>query len=320
MILPEPLLRLGTRQSNLALAQSGWVARQLEDLHPGLRVELVAMDTRGDRFPGDLAAVGGKGLFTQELEAGLRQGELDLAVHSLKDLPVALAEDLVIAAYPRREDPRDVLISQGGGDLSQLPAGARILTGALRRRAQIRHRHPRLQVLPVRGNVETRLGKWRQGQGEGVILAAAGLRRLGLLTELPAHCLDPEQFLPAPGQGTLAVQVRRGSAAEEVCRLLDDEATAAASQAERFLVAAFGGDCTLPLAAWARLEKADAVEAAGGAETRRSWRVSALLALPEGDAVAVGEGESEAWQEAADACLEALHRQGAQDILARLRS
>ncbi|HET9767720.1 MAG TPA: hydroxymethylbilane synthase, partial [Thermoanaerobaculia bacterium] len=160
-------LRLGTRSSPLALAQSGLVARALEAAHPGLVVELVPMSTRGDQLPGDLNKVGGKGLFTAELEAGLMDGTLDLAVHSLKDLPVRAAEELVIAAYPQRADPRDVLVSEVATRVAELPRGARVLTGSLRRQAQLLALRPDLEMVPVRGNVETRLRKWRETGAAG---------------------------------------------------------------------------------------------------------------------------------------------------------
>ncbi|HKV12354.1 MAG TPA: hydroxymethylbilane synthase, partial [Thermoanaerobaculia bacterium] len=188
-------LRLGTRRSALAMAQSGMMARALEARHPGLIVDLVPMTTTGDVVPGDLAEVGGKGLFTMELESGLLDGSLDLAVHSMKDLPVALPPGLVVAAHPERADPRDVLVSDQAADLDGLPEGAIVLTGALRRRAQILMRRPDLRVEPIRGNVDTRLRKWRESHAGGVILAAAGLARLGL-SGLPAHPVAPDVLLP----------------------------------------------------------------------------------------------------------------------------
>lgn len=298
-------LRLGTRKSALALAQSGQVARQLEKAHPGLTVELVAMVTTGDIVPGDLAEVGGKGLFTLELERGLLAGDLDLAVHSLKDLPVHLPEGLMIAAYPERGDPRDVLVSEQAADLDGLPEGAVLLTGALRRQAQIRLRRPDLRVEPIRGNVDTRLRKWRESGAAGVILAAAGLARLGL-AGLPVHELDPAILIPAPGQGTLALEVRAGSPAEALCRALDHAPSARAANAERRVVAAFGADCTLPLAAWAR-------EEGGG-----GLRLTALLALPDGSLAARGEGVGATPEAAAEACVAALRADGADGVLARL--
>jgi hydroxymethylbilane synthase len=301
----ESTLRLGTRRSALALAQSGRVARALEAAHPGLAVELVGIVTTGDVVPGDLAEAGGKGLFTLELERGLLDGSLDLAVHSLKDLPVHLPEGLLVAAFPERADPRDVLVSEEAVDLDGLPAGAVVLTGALRRRAQILRRRPDLVVEPIRGNVDTRLRKWRESGAAGVILAAAGLERLGL-QGLPAHPIAADILLPAPGQGTLALEVRAGSRAEALCRALNHAVTAQTAEAERRVVTAFGGDCTLPLAAWARPEG-------------DRLRLSALLATPDGRHAARGEGLGDSPTDAADACVAALREDGADGVLARLR-
>jgi len=323
-------LRLGTRGSALALAQSGETARALEAAHPGLRVELVPIVTRGDRLAGELAAVGGKGLFTEELERGLLDGSLDLAVHSLKDLPVALPPGLVLAAFPRRGDARDVLVSAVAADLDGLPAAAVVLTGALRRRAQILLRRPDLRVEGLRGNVDTRLRRWRERGAGALILAGAGLARLGLhaSADLPAHPLAPEAMLPAPGQGTLALEVRRGSRAEELCAALDDPATGATADAERRVVAAFGGDCTLPLAAWARwepLEKEDRERPAvpeGRAADRsdgHELRLSALLATPDGRHAARGEAAGREPAAVAAACIAALRADGADEVLARVR-
>jgi hydroxymethylbilane synthase len=301
-------LRLGTRGSALALAQSGQVAQALAAAHPGLRVELVPIVTRGDRLAGDLAAFGGKGLFTEELERGLLDGSLDLAVHSLKDLPVALPAGLGIAAFPRRADPRDVLVSAIAADLDGLPTASVVLTGSLRRRAQILLRRPELRVEGLRGNVDTRLRRWRESGAGAVVLAGAGLARLGLLAaaDLPVHPLAPEVMLPAPGQGTLALEVRRGGRAEELCAALDDAQTAAAAGAERRVVAAFGGDCTLPLAAWARWEQAE-------------LRLSALLAVPDGTRAARGEAAGQDPEAVAAACIAALREDGAGEVLARVR-
>jgi hydroxymethylbilane synthase len=297
-------LRLGTRRSALALAQSGMMARALEQRHPGLSVELVPMVTTGDVVKGDLAEYGGKGLFTEELERGLLDGSLDLAVHSLKDLPVRLPEGLVVAAHPERADPRDALVSEAAVDIDSLPAGATVLTGALRRRAQILLRRPDLEVVPIRGNVDTRLRKWREQKAGGVILAAAGLERLGL-RDLPIHPVSPEILIPAPCQGTLALEVRAGSRAEELVRALDHPATARAAQAERHVVAAFGGNCTLPLAAWAREEDG-------------RLRLTALLATPDGSLAARGEAVGDDPVAVAEDCVEVMRAGGANEILARL--
>jgi hydroxymethylbilane synthase len=281
------------------------MAHALEACHPGLTVELVGIVTTGDVVTGDLAKVGGKGLFTQELERGLLDGSLDLAVHSLKDLPVRLPEGLVVAAHPERADPRDVLVSEQAEDLDGLPEGAVVLTGALRRRAQILMRRPDLRVEPIRGNVETRLRKWRESGAGGVILAGAGLARLGL-EGLPAHPLATDLFLPAPCQGTLALEVLAGSAAATLCAALDHAPTARAAAAERRVVRAFGGDCTLPLAAWARPEDG-------------RLRLTALLATPDGRHSARGEAVGSDPEELAEACVAAMREAGADEVLERIR-
>jgi len=297
-------LRLGTRSSPLAIAQSRLVAQALEAAHPGVAVELVPMSTRGDRLPGDLNKVGGKGLFTAELEAGLLDGTLDLAVHSLKDLPVRSHDELVIAAYPERADPRDVLVSDVAVRVRELPRGARVLTGSLRRQAQLLALRPDLEMVPVRGNVETRLRKRRETGAAATVLAAAGLLRLGLLDE-PVHPLEADEVLPAPGQGTLAVQTRRGGEAEALCAALDHAPTRAAAIAERAVVAAFGGDCTLPLAAWGR-------------STNGGLTLTALLAMPDGSDLVRGESIGRDAEAVAVACIERMRTQGADSLLARL--
>lgn len=306
-----PPLRLGTRRSALAMAQSGMVARALEAAHPGLEVELVPLMTRGDLLPGDLSKLGGKGLFTAELEAGLLDGSLDLAVHSLKDLPVGTPAELAIAAYPERADPRDVLISTLASRIAELPREGIVLTGSLRRQAQLLALRPDLDVRPLRGNVETRVRKWREAGAAGVVLAAAGLERLrggdataaGALDGLPAHPLAAVEMLPAPGQGVLALQVRRGAPAEALCRVLDHPPTAAAARAERAVVSAFGGDCTLPLAAWARPEGDGLL-------------LEALLAAPDGSDLVRARAAGREPEEVAARCIASLREAGAERVLA----
>ena len=296
-------LRLGTRASALALAQSGQVAERLRSAHPGLEVELVPITTHGDREKGELAPLGGKGLFTQELETGLLEGSLDLAVHSLKDLPTKLPSGLGIAAFPERADPRDVLVSTVASTLEELPREAVVLTGATRRRACLLRLRPDLEVRGLRGNVDTRLAKWRESGADGLILAASGLARLGI-EEQPAHPLEPETFVPAPGQGTLALETANDSEAAQLCRALDHPATAAAALAERRIVAGLGGDCTLPLGAWARPD-----EAGDG------WLLTAFLATPDGAPAAQADVEAASPEEAADLALAALEREGSAEIL-----
>jgi hydroxymethylbilane synthase len=243
------MIRLGTRGSALALRQARLVATALE--RGGSVVEIVPIQTRGDVLPGSLVAEGGKGLFVKEIEDALLAGRIDCAVHSLKDVPAALPAGLALVATPPREDPRDVLVSRAGDGLAGLAPGARVGTSSLRRRAQLLARRPDVRPVPLRGNVDTRLRKLAAGEVDAVVLAAAGLRRLGL-APAGATPLAPEQFLPAIGQGTLAIEARADDVdVIEVLRALDDAPSAAAAAAERALLVAIGGDCQTPIAAHA---------------------------------------------------------------------
>lgn len=302
-------LKLGTRGSRLAVAQSSWVARRLEALEPGLKVELETLVTRGDRYPGQLAEIGGKGLFTEELEAGLVDGSLDLAVHSLKDMPALLPQELTLVAFPPREDPRDVLISNAASTLGGLPSGAVVLTGSMRRQAQLLRLRPDLHVKPIRGNIDTRIEKWRRGEGQAVILAAAGLHRLEL-SGFPAHPIPASgdaAMVPAPGQGTLVLQVKRDSAAEQICSRLNDTDAYDSAHAERQISRSFGGDCTLPLGAWGRrLEDG-------------RFALDAILLTPDGQHTARGSGIDADPKVATTTCIQAMRDNGAADILKRIR-
>lgn len=245
-------LRLGTRGSQLALAQARLVAGRLEAAAPGTRVDLVTIATAGDRDQATPLAEGERpGWFTTAIQEALQRGEVDLAVHSLKDLPTRRPEGLVIAAVPLREDPRDVLVSRSGQPLRSLPPGAIVGTSSPRREAQLREIRPDLAVRPIRGNVETRLRKVREGEYDAAVVALAGLRRLGLEAEA-AEIFGFEEMLPAPGQGALAVECR---AADEVVRQLlvriDDPQVRLAVTAERAFLAAIEGGCSYPAAAYA---------------------------------------------------------------------
>jgi len=301
-------LRLGTRRSKLALAQSGLMGRAVEAANPGVMVKLIPVVTRGDVLQGSLAKHGGKGLFTQELEAGLLDGALHFAVHSLKDLPAVLPAGLEISAFPERADARDVMVSEVAEDLDGLPEGAVLLTGSLRRRAQILARRPDLEVEPIRGNVDTRLRKWREQKAAGLILAKAGLDRLGI-GQVPIHPLDPEIVIPSPGQGTLALEAKTGSEAAEVCGRINHGPSAFAARAERRVVRAFGADCTLPLAAWARPDGPDAND---------RLRLTALLATPDGRHVARAEAVGHDPEDVAEECVAQLREAGAAEILERI--
>lgn len=247
------VLRLGARGSALARWQAEWVAGRLRGLHAGLDVEIVEIKTHGDRdLKTPLAAIGGAGLFTKEIQRAILDGAIDLAVHSLKDLPTRNPEELMLAAVTPREDASDALIAPAHRTLAALPAGARVGTSAPRRKAQIRFQRPDLEIVSIRGNVETRLSHAIEGRLEAVVLAFAGLKRLGLQGAVTER-LEPPDYLPAVGQGALGVECRRGDA-ETVYFLtaLDDPAARRATTAERAALAALEGGCSIPMAAWAR--------------------------------------------------------------------
>jgi hydroxymethylbilane synthase len=266
------MLRLGTRGSTLALAQANAVADGLRAAGAG--VEIVAMRTEGDRRLGArLAEVGGKGLFVREIEEALLDGRVDVAVHSLKDLPADVPDGLELAAFPRREDPRDVLVTRTGAGLEELAAGAVIGTSSLRRRAMILAARPDLAVETLRGNVDTRLAKLAAGQCDGIVLAAAGLVRLGLA---PAHtrALAADTFVPAVGQGIIGVEIRRDDAAtRRLVAALDDADTRACASAERSYLRRLGASCNTPMAAHATLDRS-----AG----RPRLRMTAMVASEDG--------------------------------------
>ena len=246
--LKRSTLIIGSRGSQLALWQANFIARQLNLLD--IATEIKIIKTTGDHLQTmSLTQAGGKGLFTKEIEEALLAGTIDLAVHSLKDLPTESPAGLTIAAVPEREDPRDAL---AGRSLSQLPQGARVGTSSGRRASQLRVLRPDLQIEPIRGNVDTRLRKLKEGQFDAIVLAAAGLRRLGLSHEI-AEVLSPQQICPAPGQGALAIQTRENDPAAEMCRPLDHVPTRRSVACERTVLASLGGGCQLPLGSFAEM-------------------------------------------------------------------
>ena len=249
-------LRLGTRGSALARAQTALVASQLKELNPGLAVEEVIVRTRGDAMLGSpIHELGGKGLFVKEIEDALLQGEIDAAVHSLKDLPSDLPEGLILASIPEREEPWDALVSRGGESIRGLAPGSRIGTSSLRRIAQIRRYRSDLEIVELRGNVDTRLEKVAAGEAEAAVLALAGLKRLGI-EERATESLAPELMLPAAGQGALAIETRADDAAtRRLVRKLEHQETNQAVMAERTVMARLEGGCQLPLAVFAEMRK-----------------------------------------------------------------
>jgi hydroxymethylbilane synthase len=248
-------IKIGTRGSALALTQARWVAAQIAGRHSGCRVELVIIKTTGDKIQDvPLAQIGGKGLFIKEIEEALLTGQVDLAVHSLKDMPAEVPEGLMLGAVPPREECRDAFISARYANLAEIPAGGRVGTGSLRRRVQVLHRRPDLEVVPLRGNVDTRLKKMEALGLDALILAAAGLNRLGL-AHLYRGCVPAADMLPAVGQGALGLEVRRADQAlQELLAFLDDPATRGAVTAERAFLARLEGGCVVPVAALGRVE------------------------------------------------------------------
>ncbi len=305
---PERIV-IASRVSRLALWQAEHVRARLARLYPTCRVEIIGMSTRGDEIlDRSLAKIGGKGLFVKELETALEDGRADIAVHSAKDVPMDLPAGFVLAAILAREDPRDAFVSNAYAGIGDLPPGAVVGTSSLRREAQLRHRFPALEFRPLRGNLDTRLARLDRGEYAAIVLAVAGLKRLGLDERIRA-ILAPEESLPAAGQGALAAECRDGRP-DLVAALapLHDAATAACVRAERAVSRALGGSCTVPLAAHATL--------ANGLLVLRG-----LVASPDGKRVARGEvrGDAAAPERIGGALAAALRAQGADDILAGLK-
>jgi hydroxymethylbilane synthase len=243
-------LRVGTRGSQMAIVQTGLVTHMITE-RTGRPAELVKVTTFGDVSRAELSQIGGTGVFVSGLRLRLLEGEVDIAVHSLKDLPTADADGIVLAAVPPRDDPRDALVTADGMKLADLPAGARIGTGSPRRAAQLRLLRPDVTPVAVRGNADTRLGKLGSGGLDAVVLGYAGLARIGRLDAV-AEIFEPDEMLPAPGQGALAVECRADDAElRELLAALDDRGDRAAVTAERSLLAALQGGCSAPAGAYA---------------------------------------------------------------------
>ena len=298
-------LRIGTRKSPLALWQAEHVRARLAAAHPGLAIELVTMTTTGDRIlDAPLATVGGKGLFLKELEQALLDGRADIAVHSLKDVTVTLPDGLHIPVIGEREDPRDAFVSNHFASLATMPKGARVGTASLRRGCQLRALYPQLEVVNLRGNVNSRLAKLDAGEFDAIVLACAGLKRLGLGERIRVE-LAPEILLPAVGQGAICIECRMGDfAIERLIAPLNHRPTAVRVAAERALNAHLEGGCQVPIAAYAELNN-------------DTLRLRALVGEPDGSRLIRGEIEGEAVRAEAlgTALAEELLRNGARTIL-----
>jgi hydroxymethylbilane synthase len=254
MTFSRPTLTIGSRGSELALWQSNFIKSKLEELYPRLEVTIKIIKTTGDKIlDSPLSQIGGKGVFTIELERALLRNEIDIAVHSLKDLPTELDQGLTIAAIPARANVEDAFLSNDpGAKLFELPKGASIATGSLRRKAQILARRPDYEIIDIRGNVPTRIAKLRESNWDGMLLASAGIERLGLEKEITHH-IPTTDMLPAPGQGALAIEAREND--EEISKLLfplENAEARLSSSAEREILHALGGGCQLPLGTYVR--------------------------------------------------------------------
>lgn len=299
-------VRIGTRGSRLALWQANWIRERLKERYPGLKVELVRIRTSGDRIKDvPLAKIGGKGLFVKEIEGALLDGRVDLAVHSMKDVPTELPQGLHIAAITEREDPRDVLISRTGEELLRLRKGARIGTSSLRRQIQILRLRPDIKVEPLRGNLDTRLRKLEEGgHFDAIIVALAGLKRMGWdgkATEL----LPPELLLPAIGQGAIGIETRSDDQKTNgLISFLDHEETSIAVKAERTFLKRLEGGCQVPIAAYGTLKDG-------------KLYLRGLVGSIDGSRVIEGEvsGAPEEWEELGIGLAEDLLRRGGREIL-----
>ena len=306
MFMASSSVRIGTRSSPLARWQAEWVQSQLQAL--GITVELIYITTQGDVRTGPLGQIGGQGLFTKEIQRALLSGEVDIAVHSLKDLPTAPVAGLKLGAVPLRESTGDALISNSAENLASLPSGAKVGTGSLRRRTQLLHARPDLSVLDIRGNVDTRLRKLDDGEFEAIILAEAGLTRLGLAARI-RQVLPRELMLPAVGQGALGIEIRADDASTQaIVAPLNHAATEQAVIAERSMLAELRGGCLAPVGAWARIETGKLLLDAVVLNHNGSRKISAT-----------GQADPSAATQLGSDVAQQLHAQGAEALIASSR-
>jgi len=306
--MPSPHIRIGTRRSPLALWQANWVAEQLRQR--GSRIELVEITTAGDvQQSGPIAAVGLQGVFTKEVQAAMLAGDADIGVHSLKDLPTEQVAGLVLGAVPKRGNVADALVTNLANTLAELPTSARIGTGSFRRQSQLKHLRPDLKVVGIRGNVDTRLRKLDDGEYDALVLAAAGLQRLGLKNRITA-LLKPPHMLPAVGQGALGIECREDdSRVLELLGHLNDHQTHQVIAAERAMLALLHGGCSVPVGGWGRIEDKKLV-------------LDGLVGNLDGTQIlkATASGELTDAEQVGQQVAEQLLAQGAADILATARA
>jgi len=300
-------LVIATRRSRLALWQAEHIQKELQRLHPGLTVDLLPMSTKGDEIlDRSLDKVGGKGLFVKELENAMADGRADLAVHSIKDVPADLPQGFVLAAISAREDPRDALVSNRFATLAEMPGSAILGTSSLRRAAQVRERHPGLEVKLLRGNVETRVAKLDRGEYDAIVLAVAGLVRLGLAARIRSR-LSLEESLPAPGQGALGIEcLAARKDVQQMLAPLADATTTQCVRAERAVSRALGGSCTLPLGAYAEMRNG-------------KLELNALVASEDGRRVLRARATGSDPEEVGAQAARSLRDQGADAVLGALK-
>ena len=295
---------IGSRGSKLALTQTHWIRDRLLATNDNLEIDVLEIRTTGDSATGSLRSFGGTGVFTKELERALLDGEIDLAIHSLKDLPTSLHPELALIATPEREDVRDALIGPDLSSLADLPTGARIGTGSLRRQAQLMALRPDLEILDIRGNLDTRIDKAMRGECEAVILAVAGLNRLGWQERIGV-VLPLDQVLPAPGQGALGLQMRADNPLKQQLASLNHPASQAAVQAERQLLQTLRAGCHAPVGAWSRLEGEQLVLDGLVGDPDGTQLLRASQAAPIAEAESLGETVADALRsQGADALLQ----------------
>ena len=302
--LHKEIMRIGTRASLLALRQAHWVKARVEEQNPGVEVTLVHIKTQGDKIEVPLFQMGGKGLFVKEIEESLLSDEIDLAVHSAKDLPILIPEGLALIAFPEREDPRDALISKGERLWADIPLGGKVGTSSLRRQAQLLNLRPDLEIVPLRGNLDTRINKLLTLNLDAIILASAGLRRMGWEKRV-TECFEPEVMLPAIGQGVIAIEARlKDKRIEHLVASLNHPPTQLCFMAERAFLQRLGGGCQVPIAGLAEM-------ALGRLKLR------ALVAATDGREVIRGEveGPSSQGELLGKGLAEELLGKGASDIL-----
>ena len=306
-VIPEKLI-IGTRGSALAMTQSEWVAKRIREHHPGLSVELAVIHTKGDIMQDvSLAVIGGKGVFIKEIEEELLRKKVDLAVHSMKDVPAELPDKLEIAAMPPREDPRDVLISRGNRTLEGMSPGARIGTGSIRRELQLKNHFPYLEIVPMRGNLDTRIKKLETENMDGVIVAGAGLARMGWLSRV-SQFLPVDVIIPAVGQGALGIETRRDDDhCREIVEFINDPVTFIEVGAERAFLKRLGGGCQLPIAAFAKKNGEKIV-------------IEGIVGSLDGKVIIRErvEGEAEAYREIGSGLAETILLRGGDALLAEI--